>query len=328
MLIYIIHIQHEYGIYKFDDRLPLVLKGLESKKKVLTIHCVRPAQISEKEDIDEKYAATISRLANQIIIHLDSQKAILERLAIPSETIYVIPHGTELSNEDKTFSREKLGLPLDAKILLLFGFIAEHKCQHIVLEALVDIIKKTNDVYLLMTGCVSPRALQKHVDYSKFLQKKILELGIQKKVIIQNRFIPSEDVSYTLGSSDIVLFPYCENDRSASGTIHVALGAEKLVIASRTPKFDELRYVNEELLVLPNNPSEIANLVTRLFEDVQFRDHILRRIEKFRQSTSCQTVAMKHLELYNNLKSFEKNKEYETIREFWPQQKRIVNSLR
>lgn len=323
----IIHIQHEYGIYNFDDRLPLVLSGLKTNRKVLTIHCVRPAQISEKGAMDEDFAARISRIADKIIVHLDSQKSILERLGISSKRICVIPHGTEVSNESKRFSREKLGLPSDTKMLLLFGFIAEHKCQHIVLEALVDILEKINDVYLLMAGCVSPRAAQKHIAYSVFLQKRILELGIQKNVITQNRFIPSEDVPYLLGASDIALFPYCENDRSASGSIHVALGAGKPVIASRIPKFEELRYVSDELLVLPNNPSEITNLTIRLFEDLNFKNYISKRIEEFRQSTSWQTTAMKHLELYNNLKSFKKSKEYETTKQPLPQPKYAANSL-
>ena len=44
----VVHIQHEYSIYKFDDRLPTVLQGLDATKKVITIHCVRPAQFSER----------------------------------------------------------------------------------------------------------------------------------------------------------------------------------------------------------------------------------------------------------------------------------------
>ena len=51
----VVHIQHEYKIYKFDDRLPRVLKRLTRVKKVITIHCVIPTHFSERGAIDETY---------------------------------------------------------------------------------------------------------------------------------------------------------------------------------------------------------------------------------------------------------------------------------
>jgi len=294
-----IHIQHEYGIYKFDDRLPSVLQRLDKNiQKVLTIHCIRPAQFSERGAVDENYAARIAQLADKVIVHIPSQKAILTRLGLPTEKIEVIPHGTELSDEDKEFSRQKLKLPLDGKILLMFGFIKKHKCPHIVLEALVELLEKFKDVYLFMAGGLAPSASQKDRDYAEYVGKRITELGLQKNVIYPNRFFPNEDVPYLLGASDIALFPYYEEDRSASGSFHLALGAKKPVIASRIPKFEELRNICDELLVLPYNASGIAKIAFRLFDDKEFRRYVLHRTEEFREKTSWQAVAKHHLELY------------------------------
>jgi glycosyltransferase involved in cell wall biosynthesis len=295
----VVHIQHEYSIYKFDDRLPSVLQGLDANaKKVVTIHCVRPAQFSERAAVDENFAARIAQLADQVIVHLESQKAILTRLGIPPEKILIIPHGTELSDEDKKASRKRLRLPVDAKILLMFGFVKKHKCLHIVLEALVEILEKFKDVYLFVAGGLAPTASQKDRDYAEFVGKRIAELGLQTNVIYPNRFFPNEDVPYLFGASDVVLFPYYEEDRSASGSFHLALGANKPVIASRIPKFEELKDVCDELLVLPYNSSGIAKIALRLFEDTEFKRYVLDRTELFRKGTSWQAVARKHLELY------------------------------
>lgn len=295
----IIHIQHEYGIYKFDDRLPSLLQRLDINiKKIITIHCIRPAQFSERGDIDENFAANIAQLADQVIVHLELQKTILTRLGIPSEKIYVIPHGTELSDEGKEASRKRLGLPMDAKILLMFGFIKKHKCLHIVLESLVEILQRFKNVYLFVAGGPAPSAPQKDKDYAQLIDKKIKELGLQKNVIYPNSFFPNEDVPYLFGASDIVLFPYYEEDRSASGSLHLALGAKKFVIASRIPKFEELKEVCDELLVLPYNASGIAKIALRLFEDQEFNQYVLDRTEKFRRRTSWCAVARKHLKLY------------------------------
>jgi len=298
----IVHIQHEYSIYKFDDRLPSVLQGLDvNAKKVITIHCVRPAQFSERGAIDENFAAKIAQLADQVIVHIESQKDILTRLGIPSEKIHIIPHGTKISNEDKKASRKRLGLPIDAKILLMFGFFKKHKCLHIVLEALVEILEKSKDIYLFVAGGLAPKASQEDREYAKFVEQKIVKLGIQKNIIYPNKFFPNEDVPYLFGATDIVLFPYYEEDRSASGSFHLAIGAKRAVIASRTPKFEELKNICDELLILPYNVSSLAGIVTRLFEDTGFRKYVLEKIDNYRELTCWKTVAHQHLELYRGL---------------------------
>ncbi len=295
----IIHIQHEYSIYKFDDRLPTVLQGLnENAKKIITIHCVRPAQFSERGAIDENFAARIAKLADEVIVHLPTQEAILTRLGVSSKKIHIIPHGTELSDEDKEASRKRLGLPIDARILLMFGFVKKHKCLHIVVEALVEILEKFKDIYLFVAGGLTPTPKKEDKDYFIDVSKKIEELGLQSNVIFPNRFFPNSDVPYLFGACDIVLFPYYEEDRSASGSFHLAIGGKKPVIASRIPKFEELRNICDELLVLPYNSSGIAEIAIRLFGEPEFREYVLDRTDEYRKLTSWGAIARQHLELY------------------------------
>jgi glycosyltransferase involved in cell wall biosynthesis len=294
-----IHIQHEYSIYKFDNRLPTVFEKLKGKLKcVITIHCIRPAQFSERESVDEKYAQRIAQLADVVIVHLESQKAILERLGIPSSKINVIPHGSELSNADKRESRTRLGLPQDGKIILSFGFVKPHKCHHIMVEALKEIVENRIDAYLFIAGGLAPSAGKKERDYLEFTKRKIEELNLQSRVIFPNRFFPNEDVPYILGASDLVLFPYYEEDRSASGSFHLSIGARKPIIASRIPKFEELKNVSDELLILPYNSSGIAKIALRFFQDQEFEDYILKKTEEYRNKTAWVSVAKMHLEFY------------------------------
>lgn len=298
----VIHIQHEYSIYNFDDRLPTLLQGLdENAKKIITIHCVRPAQFSERWSVDEDFAARIATLADAVIVHLPTQEAILTRLGVPSKKIHIIPHGTELNDEDKEVSRKRLGLPVDAKILLMIGFIKRHKCLHIVLDTLVEILEKFEDVYLFVAGGLAPTASKSDIEYAEYIGRRIEVLGLQKNVIYPNKFFPNEDVPYLLSSADIVLFPYYEEDRSASGSFHLAIGAKKPIIASRTPKFEELKNICDELLVLPYNSSGIAAIAIRLFEDSKFRQYVVSRTEEYREYTSWQTIASQHLQLYQEV---------------------------
>ncbi len=298
----VLHIQHEYSIYGFDDRLPTLLRTLEGKvKRVVTIHCIRPAQFSERGAVDEQYAKRIAELADAVIVHLETQRDILRRLGIPAEKINVIPHGSELIKVDQIESRKKLGLPLDAKLMLMFGFIKPHKCLHVVIEAMPTILEKVPNAILFVAGGLAPTAPPEHQAYVQRIEKQISELGIQAHVILPNKFFPNEDVPHLFGAVDVVLFPYYEEDRSASGSFHLALGAGKPIVASRIPKFEELKNVCDELLILPHNSSGLANVVVRLFTDTAFRNFVETRTKTYAEKTSWENTAKKHLDLYTKI---------------------------
>jgi len=296
----VVHIQHEYGIYGFDDRLPTLLERLRAsaKRTIITIHCIRPSQFCERGVMDENFAGRIAELADEVILHLDSQKAILKRLGIPAEKIHVIPHGTALSNADKKISRARLKLPEKGKIILMFGFVKPFKGMHVSLEVLDEVREEVEDVYLFVAGSLAPTASKEERDYVEFVRKRIKELDLHDKVIFPNRFFPNEDIPFIFGASDVVLLPYYHEDRSASGSIHLAIGAKKPVIASRIPKFEELKNICDELLVLPYNITGMARMIIRLFEDKELEQYVLDRTERYRGAISWPVIASQHMELY------------------------------
>jgi hypothetical protein len=69
-------------------------------------------------------------------------------------------------------------------------------------------------------------------------------------------------------------------------------------VASRIPKFEELKNICDELLVLPYNSSGIAGIAIRIFEDQEFRKYVFDRTVEYRNLTSWQAVANQHLQLY------------------------------
>lgn len=294
----IVHIQHEYSIYKFDDRLPEVIKRI-NQKKLITIHCIRPSQFSERGAVEEEYAKTIAQLAGNVIVHLPSQKSILTRLGIQDEKIKTIPHGTKINDIDKKLSRQKLLLPIDGHIILMFGFVKPHKDIHTAIDALHLILKKINNVHLFIAGGIA-QTHPEHKRYAQLINEKIKKLNLRNNIIFPNRFFPNEDVSYIFGAADLVLFPYYEEDRSASGAFHLAIGAKKPIIASRIPKFDELKNISDELLVLPHNSAGIAKIAIRIFSDTEFKQYVIERTTAYRNKTSWQAVAKQHLALYTN----------------------------
>jgi glycosyltransferase involved in cell wall biosynthesis len=299
----IVHIQHEYGIYKLDDRLPTLLEQLKAcgKRTIITIHCIRPRHFSERGVMvrAEEFTKRIAERADEVIVHLESQKAILGRLGIPPEKTHVITHGTAVSDADKNESRRRLRLPEKGKILTLFGFINPIKGPDIALEVLKKVQKEVeDDVYLYIAGGIAPTASPKDRGYIVDLRKKIKQLKLTDSVIFTAEVIPNEELPYVFGASDVVLYPHYHEDRSASGSIHLAIGAKKPVIAFRVPKFGVVKNVSDELLMLPGNISGIAQTTIRIFSDKEFERYILERTDHYRRVTSWPVTVRKHLRLY------------------------------
>ncbi len=298
----IVHIQHEYGIYSLDDRLPTLLKRLKAERKrtIITIHSIKPLQFSHGGVMTEaeNCVKRLAELADEVIVHLDPQKAILERLRIPLEKIHVITHGTALSDADKKDSRLRLQLPEEGKIITVFGFISPFKGLDLSLEVLKEIREEVEDAYLFIAGGLPPTASEKDRKYVQLLKETIKKNKLTDNVLFSNNFIPNEKIPYVFGASDVVLYPHYHEDRSASGSVHLAIGAKKPVIAYRVPKFEVVKNISDELLFLPGDVSGVARTAIRLFKDKEFAHYILEGTEHYRRMTSWPVTVRKHLRLY------------------------------
>ncbi|MFX0210576.1 MAG: glycosyltransferase, partial [Candidatus Hodarchaeota archaeon] len=223
----ILHIQHEYGIYGFNFQILPLFENLNPKiKSIITIHCIRPSQIAlpERGDIEERLVKKMAQHADRVIVHLENQKRILERLGISHDKISVVPHGTEFADIDKGIARHKLNLPKDKKIILMLGFIKRHKKVHIAIDSLSELLKEDEDIVLFLAGRLPINPREVDVKYFQSLQQKILDFQPRNNIIFPNRFFPNEDVPYLLRAADVVLFPYIEDSRAASGVLHLAIG--------------------------------------------------------------------------------------------------------
>ena len=297
----IVHIQHESGIYKLDDRMPTLLNRLKAARKrtFITIHCITPLQFSNRRrEMAENHIKKIAELADEVIVHLESQKAILERLRIRSEKIHIIPHGTPLCDADKKDSRRRLKLPEEGKIITVFGFINHFKGLDVSLKVLKRIIKNVEDVYLFIAGGLAPTASEKDREYAQFIKKRIVKDKLTDNVLFSDSFISNEEIPYVFGASDVVLYLHYHEDRSASGSVHLAIGAKKPVIAYRVPKFEMVKNISDELLILPGDVSGIARTAIRIFTDKEFEQYVLDRTEQYRRATSWPVTVHKHLRLY------------------------------
>ena len=116
--------------------------------------------------------------------------------------IEIIPNGINLGDFDSPYSkieaREKLGLPLDDKIILFVGTLTECKGPQVLLKAMPIILRDVPDSRLILAG--SP------TDYLKSLEKLAKDLGIESNVKFTGLVDGATKVVY-YKSADVFVLP-------------------------------------------------------------------------------------------------------------------------
>ena len=114
----------------------------------------------------------------------------------------------------KAEARRRLGLPLDTPILLFFGIIREYKGLKNILSAMPEIRARLGEAVLLVAG-------EFWEDKQLYLEM-IERLGIGDSVIIEDRYIPNEEMGLYFSAADVLVAPY--RHVTGSGAIRMAQG--------------------------------------------------------------------------------------------------------
>jgi len=142
----ILHIQHHYGIFGFEDDF---LNLLSSYATVVTMHEVHTEEFPEKIALSydignlQRNHGILGKLAKRIIVHSETMKQALINFGVSVEKIVIIPHGTLFIPKIKReVALSTFGLPQDARVLLSFGFVRRDKNERILLEVFTEITKE------------------------------------------------------------------------------------------------------------------------------------------------------------------------------------------
>jgi len=114
-----------------------------------------------------------------------------------------IPHplydnfGEKISKET---ARKNLGIAVDEKIILFFGFIRKYKGLDILLDAMALLNDKMPDLKLLIAG--------EFYDDKKQYEEQIIRLGLKDRLILKTVFIADNEIKNYLCAADLVVQPY------------------------------------------------------------------------------------------------------------------------
>ena len=226
-------------------------------KLVVSVHDILP--FNEKK-YDLLFHRKIYSLCDNIIVQAKTNiERFKELFPECSKKVTYIPHGHFLDFvdvHDKQESRKHLGIPQNKVVLLFFGQIKKVKGVGILIEAFGELLKKRDDLFLVVAGSVWK---DDFTPYQVLIDKyKITESQIKTDI----RYIPDEEIGFYYSACDIAVMPYL--DVYQSGVIQLVYAYEKPAIATSIASFMEI--VNDGVsgyLCKPNDVEDLANTIER-----------------------------------------------------------------
>jgi glycosyltransferase involved in cell wall biosynthesis len=160
----------------------------------------------------------------------------------------------------KEAARKQLGLPVNEKIILFFGFIRKYKGLDLLLEAMAEKSIKDAGIKLLVAG-------EFYEDEKPYLDL-IAEKGLEATVILHTRFIPDSEVRYYLCAGDFVIQSY--RNATQSGVTPLAYYFERPMVVTNVGGLPDLVPDHKCGIVCEPGPASVAAAVAecyRLGED-------------------------------------------------------------
>lgn len=280
----------KYWMSYFGPSLGYVAGKLSKDAVVITIlDNVIP---HEKKFFDKAFTKYFLKRNTAFVAMSDKVKDDLLSL-MPEAKCKLIPH--PLYNhfgeiKDKISSREKLGINLDKKTLLFFGFIRDYKG----LDLLIDAFAELDESYqLLIAGEV----------YGSFDKYKSQIANNQRKDDIHPhvKYISDDEVPLFFSAADLCILPY--KSATQSGITGISYHFELPMIATDVGGLAEIiHHKKTGLIVERPNSTQISQTIKKFFEKEYNRDFI-SNIRNLKESLSWDKFALQITDFADELKS-------------------------
>lgn len=191
---------------------------------------------------------------------------LVENYGFNKNKLKIAPHGVykifDFHKFDRTSSRQHLGIPEDAKVLLNFGIYRPYKGFDDTIKAMPAILEKNPKAYLYIS---SGLRLFKNIDH---LKKLVSDLHLEKHVKLNFEFVSSNEIEPIFKAADLVVLPY--KQVSQSGILNISYYFKKPMIVSNL--FVEAPEIVAQMgvVVKPGQEAEIAKAANLLLKDKDF----------------------------------------------------------
>jgi len=283
----IANIQFEYSLYPIAD-LNRFLNKLRRHKimSAITMHGWSDLSVEENEVIENK--------ADKIIVLNDRfRRRLIERGNSPDK-VMVIPMGfRQFKLEERAKVRARLRIPDDRKVVGMFGFFEPWKRFDVGAKA-VALLQKKYHVSLLVRSFSKRYKMAKEAervfgDVVKSEGVDIIEVGAR------DMYLPLEKIASVLHACDVLLYPYQELfTYSSSAAIRDGISSFVPIVASDIPFFGDIPD-GCVLKVRSGGYEDMATTISRIFEDEELREEMIKNQREVVEKYSWDNVAREFL---------------------------------
>lgn len=305
-------IQHEYGIFGGNTGYYIVelLKMLHIPV-ITNLHTVLKHPTPSERTVVQQLDIYSDKLTVMTQSAIDM---LLSGYSLSDTKIKVIPHGIPEFTLSKMDAKEMLSLK-DTKVMLSFGFLGPNKGYETAIEAVAN-VKETNFVYLIL-GTTHPDILRRDgEEYRTHLEKMVIDLGLEQKVLFINEFATEELLLSYLKACDIFVSPYPNENQISSGTLTFALGAGSAVIS--TPYWYALDLLAKDRGLLFNFGDSVglAQLINLLLSNEKLLQRYSANAARYGQNMQWPRIGIKLLKFIDEI--FDEKAVTQTIPSLFP----------
>ncbi len=299
----VVHVQHEYGLYIYDEdhsagllRAFFKWKVDMQKPIVVTYHSV----YSVLDRVEAIYMDVALRLTDAGVVHEEYQKNNLPiNIGRVPENVYVIPHGAKDVKPDKN-AKAVYGLN-GKKVVGLIGWWEPNKGFERVVKVWPKVRKELGaKAVLVVAGDARPGSSSGQI-YKPRLLKAIQKSKASKSIkVITGSFTP-EEYDRVLSTFDLMVLPYSRASQSGNLAHSFALGIPCVATAMEGLKA-EIETSKAGLTVPPEDDVELMHAITHIMKHEELRKRHARNAAKHvTKQLKWSIVARKHAALYSML---------------------------
>ncbi len=268
----IVLVQHEFGLFREQEKAFETFLSQLSKPLVLVFHTVLPFP---NPQLKENVQRIVSMSKSVIVMTHKSAQILMDDYAVVEEKIEVIAHGTHLvAHLDKNYLKEKYGLK-NRKVLSTFGLLSSGKGIETTLRSLPEVVKTNPETMFLIIGRTHPGVIKSEGEiYREKLEAIVKENHLEDHVTFINSYLGLSELLEYLQLTDIYLFTSTDPNQAVSGTFAYAMSCSCPIISTPIPHAKEVLTEDTGIIFDFGNSQQLAESIVRLLNDEDLRNRL------------------------------------------------------
>jgi glycosyltransferase involved in cell wall biosynthesis len=315
----VVHVQFAPAAYRFSPAVGLMPLLLRGRPLVATVHEYgwwswpswvpgRLWRVVERRGWWDRETLVLVPASRGLVVTNDAHAvALAERFAgrVHPVTIPIgpnIPEGRHNRTAARRAVRTELRLPIDAPLLVFFGFVHPVKGLRYLLEALPALRSEWPALHLVVVGGFTSLALP-GADAAAFeaeIRGQIDALRLRPATTVTG-YCPAPEVSRYLAAADLAVFPFTQGATSKSGSLLAAMAHRLPVVATAGDDPVLLDGVNVVLVQPSRDAAALREGVRRVLRNCALGERVAAGGAAVAAGRSWPKIAEEHALLYRRL---------------------------